>query len=52
MKSLVVRVRFQIHRNLETMHDWYLPSVYVRALRSIWKRTRMYVRGKKDGWED
>ena len=33
-------MRFHIIRNLETMHDWHLPTFYVRALRIIWKRTR------------
>ena len=38
-----LRVRFQIIRDLETMHGRYLPTFYVRALRIIWKRTRMTV---------
>ena len=38
-----LRVRFQIIRNLETMHDCISHTFYVRALRIIWKRTRIIV---------
>ena len=35
-------VCFHIIRNLETTHDWDLPTFSIRALRIIWKRTRTY----------
>eukprot|EP01048_Picozoa_sp_COSAG05_P017230 COSAG05_NODE_2320_length_3240_cov_2.007641_4_plen_54_part_00 len=40
MDIIASTVCFQIIRNLETMHDLYLPTFSVRALRIIWKRTR------------
>ena len=39
-RGFIIRVRFHIIRNSETMHDWHLPTFYVRELRIIWKRTR------------
>ena len=30
-------------RNLETMHDLYLNTLYMRALQIIWKRTRTMI---------
>ena len=35
-----IRVRFHIIHSLENMHDQYLHTLYVRALRIIWKRAR------------
>ena len=40
-RRINVRVRFQIIGNLETKHDWDLPTFLMRALPIIWKRTRI-----------
>ena len=50
LSCLVATVCFHIIRNLETMHDWDLPTFYIRALRIIWKRTRTWRRGSTIPW--
>ena len=46
--GLDLRLRFHIIRNLENMYDWYLPTLYVRVLRIIWKSTRIVLRSRSN----